>query len=418
MTKEQNKKAPNLRFKGFTNDWEQRKLGGLFSTITDYVANGSFKSLRDHVKTYDTPNYAYMIRLIDASNDWKGPWLYTDRNGYSFLRKTSLKTNDVLLSNVGAGVGKTFLVPNLDKPMTLAPNSVLLRSSLFNERYLFYLINTCKNKNKILSMVGISAQPKLNKTDFKEVKVNTSLQKQEQLKIEETLSLIENNITLQQRKLELLKEIKKGLLQKMFADKSKFPILRFEGFHGEWEQRKLGELYSYHNGKAHEQNQRSSGKYELINLNSISVDGTLKSSGRYINHAAEILRQNDLVMILSDIAHGTLLGRVAIIPQDNKYVLNQRVALLRPISKSENSNFMAPLINNNQRYFHKMGIGTSQLNISKSTVIESLWQIPKIKEQSVIGNFSQNIDHIITIQQRRLTKLNSIKKSLLQQMFI
>ncbi len=248
------------------------------------------------------------------------------------------------------------------------------------------------------------------------ISITPSLKEQRQ--INQILKKVNDFIDLQQRKLELLKEIKKGLLQKMFADKSNFPILRFEGFHAEWEQRKLGELYSYHNGKAHEQNQRSSGKYELINLNSISVDGTLKSSGRYINHADEILRQNDLVMILSDIAHGTLLGRVAIIPQDNKYVLNQRVALLRPISKSENSNFMAPLINNNQRYFHKMGIGTSQLNISKSTVIESLWQIPKIKEQSVIGNFLQNIDHIIALQHQRLSKLDEIKKSLLQQMFI
>ena len=98
-------------------------------------------------------------------------------------------------------------------------------------------------------MVGISAQPKLNKTDFKEVKVNTSLQKQEQLKIEETLSLIENNITLQQRKLDLLKHLKKGLLQKMFTNKgSKQPVLRFKGFHDDWEQRKLGEVFLYKQG--------------------------------------------------------------------------------------------------------------------------------------------------------------------------
>ncbi|MRN07241.1 restriction endonuclease subunit S [Lactobacillus sp. 0.1XD8-4] len=209
------------------------------------------------------------------------------------------------------------------------------------------------------------------------------------------------------------------MLQQLFVDKnSKQPNLRFKNFNGNWKERKLGELYSYHNGRAHEQNQKSNGKYELINLNSISIDGTLKSSGRYINHANEILRQNDLVMILSDIAHGKLLGRVAIIPQDNKYVLNQRVALLRPTSKNINSNFMVSLINNNQRYFHKMGIGTSQLNISKSTVTESLWQVPKIKEQLVVGKFLQNSAHVINLQQSKIDQLNILKKYLLQKLFI
>ena len=61
---------------------------------------------------------------MDASNNWNGPWLFTDKKGYDFLSKSSLKPKDILLSNVGAGVGKTFQVPKLDKPMTLAPNAV------------------------------------------------------------------------------------------------------------------------------------------------------------------------------------------------------------------------------------------------------------------------------------------------------
>ena len=241
----------------------------------------------------------------------------------------------------------------------------------------------------------------------------------EQQSISEIIECLNNFLSLQQRKLEQLKQLKKATLQQLFVDKNnKQPNLRFKNFNGNWEQRKLGELYSYHNGRAHEQNQKSNGKYELINLNSISIDGTLKPSGRYINHANEILRQNDLVMILSDIAHGKLLGRVAIIPQDNKYVLNQRVALLRPTSKNINSNFMVSLINNNQRYFHKMGIGTSQLNISKSTVTESLWQVPKIKEQLVVGKFLQNSAHVINLQQSKIDQLTILKKYLLQKLFI
>lgn len=244
MDKKPKKMVPEVRFKGFTDDWEQRKLGEIFSTITDYVANGSFKSLKDNVKTYDALNYAYMIRLMDASNNWKGPWLYTDKKGFSFLKKTSLKPNDILLSNVGAGVGKTFLVPKLNKPMTLAPNAVLLRSSQFEEKYLYYLINTSNNKNKILSMVGVSAQPKINKTDFKKVKVKIVLQRKEELKIGELISRLDELLSLQQKKLKQLKLFKKAMLQQLFvSDKNNLvPNIRFSGFNSSWKRRKLEEV--------------------------------------------------------------------------------------------------------------------------------------------------------------------------------
>lgn len=291
-------------------------------------------------------------------------------------------------------------------------------SSKFIESYFHTKKLDVQLRKFIASTARMDGLLNISFDDFMKVKLFAP-ERCEQSKISRIINLIEKLITLQQRKLEQLKQLKTAMLQQLFVDKnSKQPNLRFKNFNGNWKERKLGELYSYHNGRAHEQNQKSNGKYELINLNSISIDGTLKSSGRYINHANEILRQNDLVMILSDIAHGKLLGRVAIIPQDNKYVLNQRVALLRPTSKNINSNFMVSLINNNQRYFHKMGIGTSQLNISKSTVTESLWQVPKIKEQLVVGKFLQNSAHVINLQQSKIDQLNILKKYLLQKLFI
>ena len=113
---------------------------------------------------------------------------------------------------------------------------------------------------------------------------------------------------------------------------SKMPEIRFQGFAEEWERTTLGELTTYKNGKGHEDRQAAQGRYELINLNSISITGVLKSSGKYIDETEETLNKDDLVMILSDVAHGNLLGRVARIPEDDRYVLNQRVAQLRPVN--------------------------------------------------------------------------------------
>ncbi|EQC86672.1 hypothetical protein LLT1_00900 [Lactococcus cremoris subsp. cremoris TIFN1] len=112
--------------------------------------------------------------------------------------------------------------------------------------------------------------------------------------------------------------------------KKKVPELRFKGFTDEWEQRKLVSMTNYKNGKGHEDKQSTIGKFELINLNSISISGGLKHSGKFIDEADDTLQKDDLVMILSDVGHGDLLGRVALIPEDDRFVLNQRVAVVMP----------------------------------------------------------------------------------------
>lgn len=166
-----------------------------------------------------------------------------------------------------------------------------------------------------------------------------------------------------------------------------------------WEQRKLGEIATYRNGKAHEANQLDVGTYELVNLNSISIDGGLKPSGKFIEDGSDTLQRNDLVMVLSDVGHGDLLGRVAIIPENNRYVLNQRVALLR-INDDTNTYFLFSIINRYQDYFKKLGAGSSQLNISRGIVENFEVAYPNVAEQRMIADYFQSLDHLITLHQR------------------
>ena len=210
----EDKIKPEIRYKNFSDAWEQRKLGEVFDTVTDYVANGSFKSLRDNVKSYTKENYAYMIRLQDASNNWKGPWLYTDEAGYSFLTKSKLHPNDIIMSNVGS-VGKFFLIPELDKPMTLAPNAVLIKSSKNNALFLYQMMISTPMQVAVGRKTTPGVQLKINKTDFKRIQTNLpSLNEQE--KIGEFFKQLDSLIALHQRKLEKLKQLKKFLLQNMF----------------------------------------------------------------------------------------------------------------------------------------------------------------------------------------------------------
>ena len=197
----------------------------------------------------------------------------------------------------------------------------------------------------------------------------------------------------------------------------KVPELRFKGFTDDWEQRRLGEVTIYQNGKGYEDSQSSSGKFELINLNSISIDGGLKSSGKYIESADKTLLTDDLVMVLSDVGKGDLLGRVAIIPKDNYYVLNQRVALIRPKNKQQ-TNYLFSYINSHQRYFKLHGAGMSQLNISKGSVENFPLLLPSLAEQQQIGAFFKQLDDTIALQQRKLDLLKEQKKGFLQKMFV
>ena len=205
---------PALRFAGFEDDWKEVKLGEVFDIVTDYVANGSFESLRNNVKTYEKDNFAYMIRLQDASNSWKGPWLYTDEKGYNFLSKSRLFKDDILMSNVGT-VGRFFQVPELDRPMTLAPNSVLIRSTSSNNQFLYFMMLTANIQDQIAMRKTPGVQDKINKTDFKKV-IATLPSLPEQEAIGSFFQDLDKAIAKQEEKVNQLKESKQTLLRKMF----------------------------------------------------------------------------------------------------------------------------------------------------------------------------------------------------------
>ena len=207
-------KQPSYRFTGLEDDWKEVKLGEVFDIVTDYVANGSFESLRNNVRTYEKDNFAYMIRLQDASNSWKGPWLYTDEKGYNFLSKSRLFKDDILMSNVGT-VGRFFQVPELDRPMTLAPNSVLIRSTSSNNQFLYFMMLTANIQDQITMRKTPGVQDKINKTDFKRV-IATLPALPEQEAIASFFQDLDKAIAKQEEKVNQLKESKQTLLRKMF----------------------------------------------------------------------------------------------------------------------------------------------------------------------------------------------------------
>ena len=145
------------------------KNGELPLVVTDYVANGSFASLKANVTLYQEPNYAYFIRNTDLKS---GTFeVFVDEHSYNFLSKSTLYGGEIIISNVG-DVGSVFLCPKLDKPMTLGNNIIMLRPEQENLRYYLYIwFRWLYGQSLIQGIKGGSAQPKFNKTDFKNLPI-------------------------------------------------------------------------------------------------------------------------------------------------------------------------------------------------------------------------------------------------------
>lgn len=150
--------------------WSIEKIGEYASIITDYVANGSFAALAENVNYKSEPDYAVLIRLTDYNNNFSGDFVYIDEHAYEFLSKSKLYGNEIIISNVGANVGTVFKCPKLQKKMSLAPNAIMLKTK-GNDDFYYYWFMSRNGQHSLQSIVTGSAQPKFNKTNFKELLV-------------------------------------------------------------------------------------------------------------------------------------------------------------------------------------------------------------------------------------------------------
>ncbi len=392
--------SPKIRFKGYTDAWEQRKVseladktygGGTPKTSIEEYWNGTIPWIQSSDITEHDVNNITPKKFISEDGVSKSATKIVPENSIAIVTRV--------------GVGKLVIMP-----FSYATSQDFLSLSNLNSDVSFtaYLLYK-KMQDESHAVQGTSIKG-ITKEELLRKKVLIP-QLEEQKKIGTYFQSLDCLITLHQRKCEQTKKLKKFMLQKMFPkDGANVPEIRFSGFTDVWEQRKfweqrkLGELTIYRNGTGHEEKQSESGKYELVNLNSISIDGGLKSSGKSLDEETETLLKDDLVMVLSDVGHGNLLGRVAIIPENNRFVLNQRVALLRNNS-SVDIKYLFSYINAHQVYFKKQGAGSSQLNISRGSVENFEVLLPHKDEQKKIGNCLLSIDHLITLHQRKYEEL-------------
>ena len=215
------------------------KFQNICEIITDYVANGSFKSLADNVQYSDDKDYARLIRLVDFNNNYdEKNAIWVPESSYNFLKKSVLYGEEIIISNVGANLGTVFKCPTLDYPMTLGPNSILVKTNdLCNQNYLYYYLKSKIGYNKLMALVSGSAMPKFNKTELRNMEVSLPNREYQDKAVELLIKI--------DKKIELNNKINNNLYELM---KNKFD--NFIDNLDRYEESVLSKIANYKNGLA------------------------------------------------------------------------------------------------------------------------------------------------------------------------
>jgi len=394
---------PQLRFPEFNSAWEEKTLGVVAKITTGSTPSTSNNEYYDGNVAFVSPADIQGNRIVRSTKTT------ITELGLSVVRE--IKKRSTLFVCIGSTIGKVSQA-GVNCATNQQINALTAKNSFDND-FIYSLLES--KAPSFQSEMSGGAMPALSFGIVGALKLPYS-SISEQQKIAAFLTVVDNKIEQLSKKQELLGEYKKGLMQQIFSQ-----AIRFKADDGcdfpDWEEKSLGELFNYKNGGSFENEVVKDGLYNLITLNSITIDGELKNEHKKINSFDNSLKINDLIMVLSDVAHGNFLGLTAIIPEDNSYVLNQRMGALK--SKGLNNVvFLRLLINYNQKYFKLHGQGSSQQNLSKGDILKFELLLPNRNEQQKIANFLSSIDTKIEQVGKQLDESKQFKKALLQQMFV
>ena len=398
---------PSLRFKGFTEAWEQCKLGQLISQ------GGSGGTPTSTNPSYYNGNIPF-LSITDITNS-NGYIYSTEKNITELGLKNSaawLVPKEAISLAMYASVGKVAILKENVATSQAFYNLVI--NNLSTRDYVYHFLKKMDMNKAWDSLISTGTQANLNAEKVKNLKIPIPSKIDEQLKLGILFNNIDSLITLHQRKYDKLVNVKKALLDKMFPKNGELvPKLRFKGFTDTWEQCELLEVAKYRNGKAHENEIDETGMYIVVNSKFVSTDGKVK---KYTNNLIEPLFKNEVAFVLSDVPNGKAIARTYLVNESNKYSLNQRIAGITPLEFTH-PYFLSILMNRN-KYFLSFDDGAKQTNLSKDDVEQFESFYPKYQEQLKIGCLFENIDDLITLHQRKYEKLVNIKKALLQKMFV
>lgn len=413
MIMQDNEKKPALRFKGFTDPWEQRKVGELLTERNEQAPMSDEYPLMAFIANEGVAPKGERYDRSALVNDTASKLYKKTKFGDFIYSSNNLETGSIGLNKYGkASISPVY---SIFKPTGIADSDFLGRRLIRKD----FINEMVKWRQGV-----IYGQWRIHESDFIKIEVTVPTV-EEQYKLGLLLDNLDTLITLHQRKYEKLVNIKKSMLDKMFPQNgASVPEIRFKGFTDPWEQRKLGEICDFITKGATPTTYGFSWQPDGVPFfrnDSIKDNVFVFGEFSYISEAAnEVLKRSEvhgndiLIAITGDI------GKVGIIPDTvEKANINQHIARVR-IRKEALPYFVYQYLasDDTQKEYQKIKTGLSMPQLSLEQVRDIVVKIPEFNEQGKIADCLRRIDTLITLHQRKLEKLQNIKKSCLEKMFV
>ena len=403
--------APAIRFKGFSDAWEQRKL-------EDYLTVSAEKN---------TGNIYGRSDVLSVSGDY-GIVNQIEFQGRSFAGASVsnygvVQTGDVVytkspLNSNPYGIIKT----NKGKPGIVSTLYAVYhpKENAFSDFIQVYFEQHARMNNYMHPLVNKGAKNDMKVSAENALKGPVCFPSRiEQESISAFFSVLDNLITLHQRKFEKLTNVKKSMLEKMFPQNGcSYPEIRFKGFTDAWEQRKLTEFVEFFSGLTYTPNDVQENGTLVLRSSNVSNGEVVDADNIYVNPQvvnSENVKVGDIVVVVRN-GSRSLIGKHA---QIKAFMPNTVIGAFMTGIRSECPEFTNALLNTS-RFEEEiaMNMGATINQITGYMFSKMEFKVPRLDEQKKIGEYFEKLDNLITLHQRELEKLQNIKKSMLEKMFV
>ncbi|WP_367695295.1 restriction endonuclease subunit S [Helicobacter pylori] len=378
------------------SNWQRVRLGDIAE-----IKRGASPRPIENPKWFCANSNVGWVRISDTSKNSRFLYKTAQKLSKKGIEKSRLVKQNSLIMSMCATIGKP-IITKIDT--CIHDGFVVFENPKIDLNYLYYFL--CYIEKEWLESGQQGSQVNLNVDLIKNKEVFYPKDLNEQIAIANILSDVDHYLYTLDALILKKESVKKALSFELLSQRK-----RLKGFNQAWKRVKLGDICEIGNGGAYETLIVENGDFKLISLNSIDIDGNLKNTMKRVNFYDNSLKQDDIVMVLSDVAHGDFLGLCAVIPS-NDYVLNQRMGRLRIRNDCINILFLRLYINANQKYFKMQGQGSSQLNLSKKAIEDFEIPLPPLNEQIAIANILSALDHEIISLKNKKSQFENIKKAL------
>jgi len=373
---------PKIRFKGYNEDWEQRKLNEVaeFNPKSDLPESFEYVDLESVVGT----------EMVSHRTE-------TKETAPSRAQRLA-QTGDVFFQTVRPYQRNNYLFTKPDNNYVFSTGYAHMRPKIDAE-FLMCFLQTDSFVKVVLDNCTGTSYPAINSNDLSNLEIDLPTSEDEQRRIGCFITNLDHLITLHQHKCDEMKKLKKYMLQKMFPQNGKkVPEIRFDGFTNDWEQRKLGEVFEFQYGEFNN-NPDNGGEYPIYGANGII--------GGYTDWNAE---NSSIIGHMGAYAGYVVWG-------EGKHFVTYNGTIARPKDNSIDSKYGYYLLDSKKIYKICAGSGQPFVSYSDLNGIDIL--LPKDKdEQRLLAYYFTNLDHLITLHQHKCDELQNLKKYMLQNMFV